>query len=234
MTMYKMFSNAALDKFREFAAIDAASRVRPQGAADVMPSRLSKRRQAHDAENEGDLPDKATIEAILNAASDGGDEDGAIALLLHSIWPGCAGRMAGDKPGESDDDVAQRAREEWRNRDGSGAEDDEDNEILTPAEQFRRAHSANDQPPPFKGMPKVGGGMVAQDSYFREFPDAARIGVSLYPVMLNGNGPTTMVPRSSLNKRDRIAFDAACNAACDGEGDYLRRFPDAAKIGILG
>lgn len=40
---------------------------------------------------------------------------------------------------------------------------------------------ANDTPPPFKGMPRTGGTMVASDSrsqsYAERWPDAARIGI---------------------------------------------------------
>jgi hypothetical protein len=210
MIMYKMFSDAALAKFREFAAVDAATRARPQGAADTMPLQLSKRKthvavtlsaaghlavdgrrlagmtpaqkqviaRAMDAaggENEGELPHQATIEAILNAASEGGDEDGAIATLLDSIWPGCAGQMVGDKPepGEPDydgpGDLPEHGEPDYDAAGEEGAEDDDD-ELLTPATQFTRAHSAKDQPPPFKSIP--GKNVRTTDNY--EYPTRSK------------------------------------------------------------
>lgn len=74
---------------------------------------------------------------------------------------------------------------------------------------------------------------MAKDSYSRDFPETRRIGTSLYPVKLNGNA-VTMVPRSSLNRKDQLAFDAHVNAHLDSTDDYLAMFPDTAKIGILG
>jgi hypothetical protein len=124
------------------------------------------------------------VQLILQLISEVHGEDSTAALMktLHQTYPG----SCGDMPGE---DEADR---DWPAANAGGApgpmQDDDDYSIEG---QLRNA--ATDEPPPFPGMPQPGGKMVKQaqdaafrkaekairvaDSYRREFPQAARIGL---------------------------------------------------------
>jgi hypothetical protein len=242
VAQYKLLSDRALHEFKIFCA--AGRLPRPdkltQGAFDSLSPELKSRLAqltpkqkrevaiALDAGEDpnGDLDVKKFATKLLESLGDGRDDSGfgeKLIRLLDQTFPGCCGDLTGED---------EEAGETGYSPEEDMADDDEDDDDWSPEGQFRKAAKANDTPPHFKGMPKVGGGMVAQDSFRRQFPEASRIGVSPYPVRMNGNGPPTMVPRSSLNKKDRLAFDAGVNEACSGEEDYLSRFPEAAHIQV--
>jgi hypothetical protein len=209
----------------------------------MTPKQKNELRLAMDAgENQHDetgwkneTGEKTIAKLIQSLEGDMGDDTGFTEKMmshLNRTFPGCLGEVTGE-----DDEQAMC--------DNEGAEDEDDRDFDDGESEHDRWRDENandtwgnwkrgggDQPPSFKGMPKVGGGMVAQDSYRRQFPEASRIGTSLFPVRMNGDGPVTMVPRSSLHRRDRIAFGAHINSLSD-DGDYAEAFPDAAKIGTL-
>ncbi|MFZ0694689.1 MAG: hypothetical protein WAN51_11165 [Alphaproteobacteria bacterium] len=91
---------------------------------------------------------------------------------------------------------------------------------------------AQDQPPDFAGMPKTGGGMVAEPAmdaspggYDRRFPDAARIGN-----LGGGETPWKSKPASGLSRQSQQPPARIDSYSDEAMREYNARFPDAAHI----
>jgi hypothetical protein len=164
--------------------------------------------------------DEKTVAQLVESLDglEGQRHDGFVSRLLShldKVFPGCVGHIE-----DNEDDQTMR------DRDDEGAEDDDD-ELYTPAAQFLKAHSAQDQPPPFEGTPEPRGRFRSFDD---DFPEARRIGMDNYPAGMNGN---TSVPRSKLNA---LALDTRLakrvNNTLGGADDFAAMFPEATRIGI--
>jgi hypothetical protein len=195
----RMFSEPALKAFRQFLETDRKTRASggsPQGAFDISGREL-KAAMARDAAIEksgASMLDPDTLNMVMKCITEafGEDASGAVAQALARAWPGSMGDGF-DNP----DDTAM----------------DDDPEDFSPAAQFAKSaklrdeyadgpegaknSQAMDDPPPFLGMPKPGGGMVgnkttpaqdaafraaeksisAADEYHRAWPSASRIRV---------------------------------------------------------
>jgi hypothetical protein len=83
-----------------------------------------------------------------------------------------------------------------------------------------------DSPPPFPGMPKPGGKMVAQDAALKRH---ARTRTEYFETFAGSNriGQVNDIP---IRRRKMLAKDAALHmAAAD---DFAEMFPDTRRIGL--
>jgi hypothetical protein len=193
-----MYSNEELRHFKAFTAARDRARTRakgstnPEGAADVSGRELKEqwRRQfGADASMGVSAPelDLATVHALMQAIGDLCDDAtfASVQSAVDKAFPGCMSDSNPDAPDTMTDDTADADEPP-----GNGPGGRTRQEAMIAA---RRDLQASDDPPPFPGQPRTGGTMVKQaadaafrkaekairvaDSYRREFPQAARIGL---------------------------------------------------------
>lgn len=188
MTQYGMFSDAALKKFREFLATDAATRPRasrsPEGAFDnVTDPRIRRavaedrrpRRMARDdippSPADMDQPLQSHVDQMCDAVEKAGGDVKQFEHFLHAIWPGIA-------------DFRRTLDDELDPDENETAQDDADADEPPGNYRFQglggrgtEAFSRDDYPggpPSFKGMPRRGGGMAADAAQTTCWPSCGR------------------------------------------------------------
>jgi hypothetical protein len=200
---FRLFSPEALAHFRAFTATNARDRAVERakgstirGAHDVSGRELKeqwKRQFGADAtmdtgESAPPELDLATVHALMQCVGEAyGDE--TLESFKNCIEDAFPGVLAAADPEAPDTATSDTADADQPPANGAGAKTRQEAMIAA----RRDLQGAEDDPPPFPGMPKPGGKMVAQDSakrfrraerlirqadsYCRDFPMAGRIGL---------------------------------------------------------
>lgn len=254
------FSDQALAKFREFVAVAGLNQKNPnpEGALDAMPDfRAARAKLTRDQEK-----DAGQLQQTLREKLHPADYERLCAAL--NMEP------AEDQENEPEPEPAPKPMQRMSgplmakimefcaphltSEDRTELEQLLDG-MLHRSEQFNK-QSANDQPPPFKGMPTVGGGMVRNDrspgftqrprramdakvanyklkvldeqraSFAERYPETARIGGITANVEYRDGTPVTSPP-PRRGESTSYAQDSAADAS------FAARFPDAVRIKVL-
>ncbi len=243
MTKYKMFSSTALQHFRRFAE-EAGKPSKPsgnRGAFDVMP----RKRMGRDAEY-GSQKNMCANSTSNNAIADDGPDPEHVSMVmselekhltpesaerlrlaLNSRWPDVCEMSEVPVDDEGDvDDEGEVDHEEGEDEEEAGSywpgENREERRNSDPPNNSNLT-GANDDPLPFRGMPRTGGKMAGDSSFASRFPNAARIKVDNYGVRAQ--------PKRAKRTVKQMAQDSAASARA--QRSFQDRFPHAARIKVL-
>jgi hypothetical protein len=191
MPNYRMFSPPALLKFKEFLAVDAATRS-PPGAFDAMPRRLSRDKRM--TGDNGEEYDREAVKALMGYLMMlQGDDRLEAVKLLDQVAPGC---LEGYEPGEE-----------------GMSEDDDPADLDEPAANAGgKPYRAEDEPPPFAtgGRPTTHGAVDplrkdrpfaghAEDGFDSALRAGERIGLDPMYHGIDRYGQTRRAPALALD-----------------------------------
>jgi hypothetical protein len=191
-----MFSEPALKQFKEFLAVDAKTSTKsktPPGAFDVVSPALRKKLARDEMPRQKPVDARSMTEDDDEANSVENGKRGDVDRLIQLVSELCGG----DK--ESMDRFFQQLERSFPGSIGEMSNVGEEDDL------------GEDEPTPFKNMPKPGGTLYGEDSYSRFFPEASHIKENLW----------APIPPSN---ESLMAMDEG------GDNSYLEMFPETARI----